>query len=502
MSNGKVVLLGAGPGQIDLISVKGLDYLRKADCIVYDRLVNDKLLLCTSSNCKKVYVGKENHRHTLPQDEINNLLYEMAKIHKLVVRLKGGDPYVFGRGGEEALFLSQKGIAVEVVPGISSSIAALELAGIPITHRGLAKGFQVITAHSRTDTASEIDFANLTDPDITLVFLMGLAHIRDIAENLIKVGRDFETPVAVISNGTTNYQRKVVGTLSNIATLVENASIKSPAIIVVGKVVSLESKLSFFENRPLFGKKYFLPTILNFNYSYELGIYRNYDNEIEDRLIDNGAQVIRLVSGEIAPKRIDLSFVSKIHKGDYLIFTSQNGVKAFFWNLMEAGLDTRAISDASFAATGAKTALSLSSFGIKADIVSSKQNGEDLANILNKNISESNKIYWLCGAVTSDEFETNLNAKDSLIKIPCYENRKTNNIILSDEEKSEILSCDGAIFTSGSNAIFGIEVMDGKLPNNIYSIGKFCSKTIASFGFVNISEAKFSSYDGLMEIIR
>ena len=501
MSFGKVVLVGAGPGQVDLISVKGMEYLKRADCLVYDRLVNDRLLNCTSDMCEKVYVGKENHNHTLAQDKINELLLDKATKYKLVVRLKGGDPYVFGRGGEEALFLKENNVAVEVVPGISSSIAALTAAGIPITHRGLSKGFQVITAQSRKDLASVIDYSKLTDPEITLVFLMGLAHVKDISENLLLVGRKNDTPVAVISNGTTNHQNKVIGRLDNITSLVNESGIESPAIIVVGNVVSLADSLSFFENRPLFGKKYFLPTILNFNYSYEKGIYRNYDNELEDWLIDKGAQVIRIVSGKISPKKINLSFISNIKEGDYLIFTSQNGVKSFFWNLMEAGLDTRAIARASFAAIGAKTALSLSSFGIKADIVSSKQNGQDLAQLLNDRVKTVQKIFWLCGTVTSEGFENGIDKSISVNKIPCYENIKEERIEPSEDEKREILNCDGAIFTSGSNALFGIEMMDGKLPTNIYSIGEFCSKTIASFGFENIREAQISSYKGLMEII-
>ena len=210
---GKVALVGAGPGDEGLLTVRGLELIKKADCLIYDRLLNVRCLALTKENCEKIYVGKENHNHTMKQDDINELLYKKSKEYELVVRLKGGDPYVFGRGGEEALFLNTKGVEVEVVPGISSSVAAAALAGIPLTHRGLSKGFMVITAHNQKDAISEIDFSLLTDEDITLVFLMGLSHVGDIAKGLIDAGRRADTPAAVISCGTTTNQKKCVGTL-------------------------------------------------------------------------------------------------------------------------------------------------------------------------------------------------------------------------------------------------------------------------------------------------
>lgn len=246
-NTGKVVLVGAGPGDTGLLTLKGEKYIKQADCLVYDRLSSPEFLSMAKAGCELIYVGKENHKHVMKQDAINELLYEKSKYHELVVRLKGGDPYVFGRGGEEALYLADRNVEVEVVPGVSSSVAALAAAGIPITHRGIAKGFQVITAHSRKDEEADIDYSLLTDETITCVFLMGLAHVKSIAAGLMKAGRRADTPAAVISNGTLAAQRKCIGKLADIGEKIEEAKLTSPAIIVVGDVVSLNDRLDFFE---------------------------------------------------------------------------------------------------------------------------------------------------------------------------------------------------------------------------------------------------------------
>ena len=260
-NTGKVVLVGAGPGDTGLLTLKGEKYIKQADCLVYDRLSSPEFLSMAKAGCELIYVGKENHKHVMKQDAINELLYEKSKYHELVVRLKGGDPYVFGRGGEEALYLVDRNVEVEVVPGVSSSVAALAAAGIPITYRGIAKGFQVITAHSRKDEEADIDYSLLTDETITCVFLMGLAHVKSIAAGLMKAGRRADTPAAVISNGTLAAQRKCIGTLADIGEKIEEAKLTSPAIIVVGDVVSLNDRLDFFEKRPLFGRKITVPYI-------------------------------------------------------------------------------------------------------------------------------------------------------------------------------------------------------------------------------------------------
>ncbi|MBP5222705.1 MAG: uroporphyrinogen-III C-methyltransferase [Lachnospiraceae bacterium] len=239
---GKVALVGAGPGDPSLLTLKGKAYIEKADCIIYDRLVSQELLHYASSGCELIYAGKEDRHHTFSQDEINALLYVKAKEKNCVVRLKGGDPYVFGRGGEEALYLLERGIKAEIVPGISSCLAVPLYAGIPVTHRGVSNGIHIVSAH----WPERIDYEALLDPEITYVFLMGLFGIEEIVKRLMEAGRDPGTPVAVISDGTTRKQRICIACLKTIADKVKKEGLRPPGIIVVGNVVALSEKLDPF----------------------------------------------------------------------------------------------------------------------------------------------------------------------------------------------------------------------------------------------------------------
>lgn len=241
----KVYLTGAGPGDLELLTVKALRLIRCADIIIYDRLVNAEILKEVKDGCEFLYVGKEDARHTLPQDEINESIYQASCKHEIVVRLKGGDPFVFGRGGEEALFLKEKGVAYEIIPGISSAISVPAYAGIPVTHRGISTAFKVVTGHISADkNSSNIKWDDLKSDD-TIVFLMGLKNIDIICEKLLSLGKPKEYPVAVISKGTTPEQVVVVGTLANIAH--KSKSLSSPAIIIIGEVVNLQDKLQWFD---------------------------------------------------------------------------------------------------------------------------------------------------------------------------------------------------------------------------------------------------------------
>lgn len=241
----KVYLTGAGPGDIELLTLKALKVIQKADVIVYDRLANPDILKYTQKSCVFIYVGKEDKKHILPQDEINQVLYDCSQKYELVVRLKGGDPFVFGRGGEEALFLKEKNIAYEIIPGITSAISVPAYAGIPVTHRGVSVSFRVVTAHeSPLKEQTQIPWKEFISDD-TLVFLMGLSKLEQISTKLIEIGKDKTLPVAVISKGTTPEQKVVVGTLETISKLAKN--LESPALIVVGEVVSLREELAWFE---------------------------------------------------------------------------------------------------------------------------------------------------------------------------------------------------------------------------------------------------------------
>jgi len=242
---GNVYLTGAGPGDMELLTMKAFRVVKEADVIIYDRLANPDILKESKSGCEFVYVGKEDGRHIMPQDEINETIYQCSQKYENVVRLKGGDPFVFGRGGEEAAYLHERGVSFEIIPGITSAISAPAYAGIPVTHRGVAVSFRVVTGHeSPNKKESQIPWNNFKTDD-TIVFLMGLHNLPQISNKLIEIGKPTDYPCAVISKGTTPEQTVVVGTLSDI---VEKAKgVPTPALIIVGKVVTLREQLKWFE---------------------------------------------------------------------------------------------------------------------------------------------------------------------------------------------------------------------------------------------------------------
>ena len=493
-NTGKVVLVGAGPGDTGLLTLKGEKYIKQADCLVYDRLSSPQLLSMAKAGCELIYVGKENHKHVMKQDAINELLYEKSKCHELVVRLKGGDPYVFGRGGEEALYLVERNVDVEVVPGVSSSVAALAAAGIPITHRGIAKGFQVITAHSKKDEEADIDYSLLTDETITCVFLMGLAHVKSIAAGLIKAGRRADTPAAVISNGTLAAQRKCIGTLADIGEKIEKAKLTSPAIIVVGDVVSLNDRLDFFEKRPLFGRKITVPYIETMAGT----------NELIEKLQQLGADVTPVKTGIIKPIIIP-DFINKIKSADWILFTSKNGVKSFFYNLNLAGADIRLIANARFAVVGKATEKELAKHHIKSDLIPAEQTGKGLAEevkfYMQDDYKLSNKKSKVCiftAKEASHDLEAGLKGICELEKIDAYVNEQADESI--PESVGNMVS--EAVFTSASN----VERFFGMLPENAYvetaySIGEKTTAALEQYNVGKILQADDSSYEALVDKI-
>ena len=241
---GTVYLTGAGPGDIDLLTIKALRVIKRADIIIYDRLANPDILKEAKDGCEFLYVGKEDSHHTLPQEEINELIYQSALKYETVVRLKGGDPLVFGRGGEEGIYLYERNIKFEFIPGITSAIAVPEYAGIPVTHRGLTVSFRVVTGHEAKKSKSQIHWENFKSDD-TIVFLMGLHNLNKITKKLIEIGKPKDYPVAVISRGTRADEKTVIGTLEDIYEKAKD--LPTPALIVVGRVVNLQSQLKWFE---------------------------------------------------------------------------------------------------------------------------------------------------------------------------------------------------------------------------------------------------------------
>ncbi|MGN0347000.1 MAG: uroporphyrinogen-III C-methyltransferase [Lachnospiraceae bacterium] len=489
----RVVLVGAGPGDVDLLTLKGKEYINKADCIVYDRLASKDILNYAKSDCEFIFVGKENHKHVMKQEDINRLLLQKSLQHNLVVRLKGGDPYIFGRGGEEALFLKEQGVNVEIVPGVTSVSSVLAYAGIPITHRDYAKGFQVITAHSKKDEPSEIDYSQLSDTQVTLVFLMGLAHVGQIAEGLILAGRDPSTPVAVISNGTTAYQKKCIGTLENISELVERAGLLSPAIIVVGNVVRLASRLCFFENQPLFGKTVLVPYIENCSYQYGTGEISYAENRLVTLLRDQGAKTVEVKVGKIIPREVSLTG-EYLAQQNWIIFTGSNGVYSFMYNLEKCGLDVRSIANASIAVVGRKTAEVLKKFVIKADYISKGQTASSLAEEIEPLICKDDRVLHVCAGTGSHDLEVRLSDKCAFSKTVFYDNIET-------EFEDIVIEADYICFTSASNVDRMKNRMIMEKKSKIVTIGPVSTKAAMQSGYQNILQAEDASYEGIVKTI-
>jgi len=354
-----VYLVGAGPGDPGLITVRGAALLRACDVVVYDRLANPELLELVPASAERVFVGKAPGAVEMTQDDINALLVARGRTGRAVVRLKGGDPFVFGRGGEEAEELIAAGVAFEVVPGITSSIAAAAYAGIPVTHRGVSTHFTVVTGHEdpakgRTD----VDWETLARAGGTLVILMGVGNRREIAARLIAGGRSADTPVAAIRNGTRNDQRTVRATLGTIA----DAEVSSPSAIVVGEVAALD--LAWFEERPLFGR------------SVVVTRAREQASGLRAKLEMLGAEVVELPSIAIEPVAFTLPPLADF---EWIVFTSANGVGAFFERgLDRSGLDSRALAGLRVAAIGPGTAAALRARGIRADLVPERFVAESL----------------------------------------------------------------------------------------------------------------------------
>ena len=367
---GKVYLIGAGPGDPGLVTVKGTECIGAADVVVYDYLASATLLKYAQKDAEIIYVGKKGGAHTLPQENINALLVDKAKAGRIVARLKGGDPFIFGRGGEEAEDLIAAGIPFEVVPGVTSAIAAPAYAGIPLTHRKFASTVAFVTGHEDpTKETSSIDWASIAKGIGTTVFLMGIKNLPHIAAQLIRHGKPSETPVALIRWGTTTAQVTVTGTLATIAADAERAGIKAPAVIVVGEVVGLRNSLKWFENRPLFGKKIVVTRA------------REQASDLVAGLTALGAECVEYPTIAVAPpadwKPVDRA-IESLRSYDWLIFTSVNGVSFFFDRLFERGEDIRALGSIRTACIGPATAKKLFERGIRCDVLPDSYRAESV----------------------------------------------------------------------------------------------------------------------------
>ena len=382
--NGKAYIIGTGPGDEELLTVKAVKILKKCTAVLYDRLVSNNILNYLNEDCLVYYCGKEPGAHYKTQEEINDMLVRLVKEGHIVGRVKGGDPYVFGRGGEEVLSLVEENLDFEVIPGVTSPISVLNYAGIPITQRAIAQSFHIVTG--MTSASEKINWEALAKENGTLVFMMGLENIERIVTNLITNGKEKATPAAVVMRGTSSKQRKVIGTLENISEEARKANLKSPCIIVVGEVVNLNEKLSWYEKKPLFGTNICITRS------------REQSSSLKSALKDLGAEVTEINSIKIRPTKENLKpYLEKLSDYDHIILTSVNGVNNFFDYLIEENYDIRNLK-AKFSVIGKATKKALVKRGIVPFIMAREFVGEGLFKVLAPHLVKGEKVLIPCSS--------------------------------------------------------------------------------------------------------
>lgn len=496
---GKVYLVGAGPGDYKLLTLKGLECIKKADVIVYDRLANSNYLKEAKQNCEFIYVGKASSNHALPQDDINRVIADKAKEGKIVTRLKGGDPYVFGRGGEEGEVLVAEGIDFEVVPGITSAIGGLCYAGIPITHRDHASSFHVITGHLRDDDKQneELNWNALANNKGTLVFLMGVANLDKISSNLIKEGKSKDTPVALISWATRYNQRVLTSTLEDVYETALRENVKPPTLIAVGNVVGLREKLNFFEKKDLFGK------------SIMVTRSRTQSSSLVEKIADLGGNPIEIPTIKIEKIENNIELENEINKMQdytYLVLTSKNGVDIFFDKLDEMGLDSRALSNLKVCAIGSATAKAIKERGINADIVPKKFVAEYLYEELKPILNENDKVLMPRAKNARDFLVDKIGEICEVKEVHTYET------VVDTSKQEEVLDVleqgdiDYITFASSSTVSNFVEIIGNdnldKLKNiKVISIGPVTSATAKELNIEVYKECEEATIDSMINTI-
>ena len=490
---GIVYIVGAGPGDRKLITLKGVECLQRADVVIYDLLLNDALLEHCPAHTEKIQAPDPRIR-TTRQDELNHLLVQHAKAGKIVVRLKGGDPYIFGRGGEEAIALTDANIPFEVVPGITSAIAASAYAGIPVTHRGYASSVAFVTGHSAAlHPDSNINWEHLATAVDTLVVYMGVAHLRQIVERLIAHGRNPETLVSLVRVGTTPQQHVVQGTLTDIVQKVEAAQLKSPALIVVGEVNRLREELRWFDTKPFFGKRILVTRA------------RAQASEFADLLEANGAEVIQFPMIKIQP--IENVDAPSPHEYDWVIFTSVNAVEIFYERLRENGKDTRAFGASKICAVGPKTVDALNGIGIHPDFIPSHSRGSVIAAEI-EDIRDKRVLLPRAKIATAD-LPNGLRERGAHVEdVPLYDTVRVQGEN-RDEIETDLLNgrIDLVTFTSSSTVMNFLEMFPAHQPTVLLAdvkvavIGPTTHKTAVEHGVHVDVMAKEASIESLVEAL-
>ncbi|WP_123041307.1 uroporphyrinogen-III C-methyltransferase [Cohnella candidum] len=506
MAMGKVYLVGAGPGDPKLITLRGLEALKRSDCVVYDRLAGPQLLNRARPSAEFIYVGKLPDRHTMKQEEINRLLVDLALQGKTVVRLKGGDPTVFGRVGEEAELLRKNGVPYEIVPGITSAIAVPAYAGIPVTHRDLASSFSVITGHESPDKLDRsIQWDKVTNATGTLVFLMGVSKIGYIAEQLVKYGRPPETPVALVRWGTRAEQRTLTGTLSDIEEKVKAAGFEPPAVIVVGEVVRQRETLAWIEKKPLFGTRVLVTRA------------RSQASELTDKIDDFGGEPYEFPVIETRMPESDAAVqavkdaIGAAETYDWVLLTSVNGVEYFYRWLDLCGIDIRRFHRARFAAVGPKTAEALAARGLRADVLPEKFLAEGLLETLAGEMKAGQRALLPRGDLARETLPRELEKRGvEAVEIDVYETVQADSqdpFLLEMLETGEI---HAVTFTSSStvtNLLQALRRLGAENPAalldgvDIACIGPITARTAEENGLKVTAVAESSTIDGLVDVL-
>ncbi len=499
-------MVGAGPGDPKLITLRGMECIKACDVVVYDRLASPRLLRYLKPGAERIYVGKLPDRHTMKQEEINQLLVDLALQGKTVTRLKGGDPTIFGRVGEEAELLYDNGVTFEIVPGITSAIAVPAYAGIPVTHRDHASSISIITGHESPDKLDRsIHWDKVTNATGTLIFLMGVAKIGYIADQLMKHGKPAQTPVALVRWGTRVEQRTVVGTLETIEAVVQAANFKPPAVIVVGEVVLQRDKLAWYERKPLFGKRVLVTRA------------RAQASELAERIEELGGEPcefpvidIAMPTDEAAVKKAEAALLDA-ESYDWLMFTSVNGVEFFMAWLQKLGLDIRRFYRARIAAVGPKTAAALLARGLVSEQIPAKFQAEGLLEQLASELLTGQKVLLPRGDLAREVLPRELEAKGLFpVEIDVYETKlaePVDELALHWLKEKEV---HVITFTSSSTVTNLLEMLRRSGVEHpahwlegipIISIGPLTSQTARDAGLKVTAEAQEATIEGLLQAL-
>ena len=458
---GKVWLVGAGPSDVNLLTVKAKELIESADIIVYDSLVGDAVLSLIPAQTTCIDVGKRAGNHTKTQEEINRILCDEALQGKKVVRLKGGDPFVFGRGGEELELLVKNNIEFEIVPGVTSAVAVAAYNGIPVTHRDFVSSLHIITGHKKKNEELDLPFEALVNTNGTLVFLMGLSALPFIMKGLIEAGMDKNMPAAVLQQGTTSKQKKVISTISNITSDVEKAEIHTPAIIVVGKVCSLSDKFEWYEKMPLFGKKMLVTRP------------KDRSSALASKLRKLGAEVVEIPA--IKTVEIDInenlqSVYANIRDYNYILFTSPFGVKVFLGQLRKLNIDIRRIGDARIGAIGSATKTALNEAGLMVDIIPKVYSAKELGKYVAEVCTDADKILIPRAEIGSPDLIEELNkcgaAITDLAIYRTIKNHNENDIYEKLLAEKAIMADNCYVLFTSASTVEGFVDMAGKKDYN------------------------------------